>query len=58
MGKIDMAAIVLLPNKVILCSVPQVSHSIGLYIHQNDLKIILQLNGVLQLLHFCKLTPP
>jgi hypothetical protein len=57
-GKIDMAITVLLPKMVILCIVPQLSHLIGLYVHQNDLKILLQLNFKLQFSHFCTLSLP
>ena len=54
-GKIVRATTVHLPKMVILCLIPQLSHSIGLYIHINDLMILLQLNDELHFPHFCKL---
>ena len=42
---------------VILCLVPHLSHSIDLNVHQNDFRILLQLNDELQFLHFFKINP-
>nr|WP_269411203.1 hypothetical protein [Lentibacillus daqui] len=56
-GKTVSATKINLPVAVILCFLPQLSHSIGLYPFQlqNDLYISLQLNGILQFWHFCKI---